>query len=344
MTRRMARPTSSPGTSIPIDSDGREVARAAAEKHRRPPLSRTIADARLGAYRGYAELLDAIERLGERGARLREIGRSVRGEPLLAVHLGSEDPKARTGVVLAGVHPIEWIGIESCLALLDRLAGADLGDRAVIAFPIVNPDGLLRVEESLRARKRRWYRHNARGVDLNRNFDAHWGERGWFQRVLPWLFAPGTAPASEPEVAAIGFELAERRVDRAISLHSFGGVVLFPPAHSVWPVPDYAEHRAWARAVAKAAREKPYSAKPCAWWAMGLTQTGLELDWFHDRHGAVSLVVECEGGPSLSLSRLTHPFAWYNPLRLSEVASRVAGAALPFVKGESLAEASAAPG
>ncbi|MEZ4300407.1 MAG: hypothetical protein R3B70_36010 [Polyangiaceae bacterium] len=55
--------------------------------------------------------------------------------------LGSEDPKARTGVVLAGVHPIEWIGIETCLALLDRLAGADLGGRAVTAFPIVNPDG-----------------------------------------------------------------------------------------------------------------------------------------------------------------------------------------------------------
>lgn len=332
----MVRRSSSPGTSIVVESDGREVARAAAEKHRRPALARTIVPDGLGPYRGYGELLDAIERLGERGARLREIGRSVRGEPLLSVHLGSDDPKARTAVVLSGLHPIEWIGIESSLALLEQLAGADLGERTVIAIPIANPDGLLRVEESLRAGKRRWYRHNARGVDLNRNFDAHWHERPWYQRLVPWLFAPGAAPASEPEVASISFELAERRVDRAVSLHSFGGVVLHPPAHSLWPVPDYAEHRAWARAVAKAARRRPYLVLQASWFTTGMRQCGLELDWFHERHGALSLLVECEGGPSLSPSRLTHPFAWYNPLDLSRVASSVAGAVLPFAKGEPL--------
>jgi hypothetical protein len=334
----MVRPSSSPGTSIPVETDGREVARAAAEKHRRPALARTIAPDGLGSYRGYGELLDAIERLGERGARLREIGRSVRGEPLLSVHLGSESPRARTAVVLSGVHPIEWIGIESNLALLDRLTGTDLGERALISVPIVNPDGLLRVEESLRARKRRWHRHNARGVDLNRNFDAHWHDRSWFQRLLPWVFAPGSAPASEPEVAAIGFELAERRVDRSVSLHSFGGVVLYPPAWSLWPVPDYSEHRAWATAVAKAARARPYVVLQCSWFSMGTRQCGLELDWFHERHGALSLLVECEGGPSFSLSRLLHPFAWFNPLDLPRVSSAVAGAILPFVNGEPLSE------
>ncbi|MEZ4300406.1 MAG: M14 family metallopeptidase [Polyangiaceae bacterium] len=191
------------------------------------------------------------------------------------------------------------------------------------------------MEDHLRNGRRRFVRHNARGVDLNRNFDAHWGQRGWFQRLLPWLFAPGAAAASEPEVAAIGFALAERRVDRALSLHSFGGAVLFPPAHSVWPVPDYAEHRAWAKVVAKGARRRPYRALPCSWWSVGTTQCGLELDWFHQRHGAVS-PVECEGGPSLSLSRLTQPFAWFNPLELSRVASQVAEATLPFVRGEAL--------
>lgn len=336
MKRHMARLSSSPGTSFPIDSDGREVARAAAEKHRRPPLARTIVPDRLGPYRGYGELLDAMERLGERGARLREIGRSVLGEPLLSVHLGSEDPRARTTAVLSCVHPIEWIGIEVCFALLERLSAVDLGDRAIVAFPIVNPDGLLKVEDDLRAGRRRWRRHNARGVDLNRNFDAHWHERGWFQRMLSWVFSAGSAPASEPEVAAIGFELSERRVDRALSLHSFGGAVLFPPAHSVWPIPDYAEHRAWAKSVANAARNRPYSEKQCSWWVMGSTQCGLELDWFHERHGALSLLVECEGGPGFSASRLIHPFGWFNPLELSDVAARVSEAALPFVKGDAL--------
>ena len=329
----MVRPSSSPGTAFPPESDGRDAARAAATRHRRPALARTIGPRRLGSYRGYGELLDAVERLGERGARVREVGRSVGGEPLFSVHLGSTEPTARTGVILAGVHPIEWIGIETCLALLERLAAEDLGDRAVIAFPIVNPDGVLRVEETLRAGQRRFIRHNARRVDLNRNFDAHWGERGWWQRLVPWVFAPGAAPASEPEVAAIAFELSARRVDRAVSLHSFGGAVLFPPAHSIWPVRDYEEHRAWAQSVARAARPEPYTAQPCSWWSKGLTHAGLELDWFHERHGALSLLVEHEGGPSFSFTRLTYPFAWFNPLTPGEVAPRVAAALLPFVSG-----------
>lgn len=332
----MVRPSSSPGTSLPLERDGREAARAAAQKHRRPALARTLQPRKMGTYRGYAELLDAVERLAERGARLFQIGRSIKGEPLFAVHFGSEAETARTAVVLAGVHPNEWIGIESGLSLMERLAATDLGDRTVIVFPIVNPDGVLAVEAHLREGRRRFVRHNAHGVDLNRNFDAHWSHRGPMQRLLPWVFARGSAPASEPEVAAIGFELSERRVDRAVSLHSFGGAVLFPPAHSIWPVPDYAEHRAWAKVVARAAREEPYDAQPCSWWSKGLTHGGLELDWFHERHGAVSLLVECEGGPSLSLSRLTQPFAWYNPLDLGRVATSVAGALLPFVTGAAL--------
>ncbi len=331
----MVRSSSSPGTSFPVDRDGREVARTTAEKHRLPALSRTLGH-EFGAYRGYSELLTAIERLGERGARIREVGRSVRGEPLFSVHLGSEEPSARTSVIVAGVHPIEWIGIETGLALVERLLNEDLGDRTVIAFPIVNPDGLRRVEETLRAGKRRFVRHNARGVDLNRNFDAHWGERSLYQRILPWIFAPGSAPASEPEVASIGFELSERRVDRAVSLHSFGSAVLYPPAHTIWPIRDYEEHRSWARAVAKAVRKRPYTAQACSWWSKGLTHAGLELDWFHERHGALSLLVEHEGGIGFSLPRLTFPFAWYNPKDVGDVAARAANALRPFVIGAEL--------
>ena len=193
----MVRPSSSPGTSFPIERDGREAAREAAQKHRRPPLARTLQPRKMGTYRGYAELLVAVERLGERGARVCQVGRSVKGEPLLAVHFGNEAPNARTAVVLAGVHPNEWIGIETGLSLMERLVSSDLGDRTVIVFPIVNPDGVLQVEAHLREGRRRFVRHNARGVDLNRNFDAHWDERGPLQRLLPWVFARGRAPARQ---------------------------------------------------------------------------------------------------------------------------------------------------
>lgn len=311
--------------------------RAAARAHDRPSLARVLRPKGLGAYRGYGELLGAIASLADRGARLRQIGRSVRDEPLFALHLGSDRPSARTSVILSAVHPNEWIGIETHLALLDRLLSTDLGDRAIVAVPIVNPDGLVRVEMNLRAGRRRFVRHNARGVDLNRNFDAHWHARGVAQRLLPFLFSSGARPASEPEVAAIAHAIAHRRVDRALSLHSFGGAVLYPSAATIWPIPDAEEHRLWARHVARAADRRPYRALPCAWWALGFTAGGLELDWFHERHGAVSLLVECSrGGIGLRPSRLLQPFAWFNPPRLDEVGNRIADAALPFVRGDRL--------
>lgn len=302
-----------------------------------PPLAPVLEARSVGPYRGYGELLEHIQRLGRTGYRLETIGRSVEGEPLFALHIGKE-PRGtlvRTSVVLSAVHPMEWIGVEAHLRLLDRLASEELGDRAIIAIPIVNPDGLKRVDKSLRAGRKRFIRHNARGVDLNRNFDARWGKLGFVQRLLSSIFHPGSGPSSEPEVLALAHHLSPCRIDRAVSLHSFGGAVLYPSAASVAPVHDEREHRAWAERVAFAIDPKrPYAADSCARWAKGISAGGLELDWLHARHGAISLLVECSrGGRSLRPSKLTLPFAWFNPQRLAGEAQAIAEALVPFVKG-----------
>jgi hypothetical protein len=312
-------------------------------KHAAAPLGPVLGASGLGPYRGYAEMLDQIEALASRGFRLHVIGRSVEGEPLLALHYGAE-PRgslARTTVVLSGVHPMEWIGVESHLRLLQRLVGSELGERSVVAIPVVNPDGVRRVEGRLRALRlsqvrANFVRHNARGVDLNRNFDARWGRLGLVQRLLGGLFDPGSGAASEPEVVALAHHLAACRVDRAISLHSFGGAVLFPSAWSTRPVHDEGEHRAWALRLARAIDpQRPYVAAACARWAKGIVAGGLELDWFHERHGAVSLLVECSrGGRGLTPTRLLSPFAWFNPPNVDREAEAIASAIAPFVRGD----------
>jgi hypothetical protein len=112
-------------------------------------------------------------------------------------------------------------------------------------------------------------------------------------------------------------------------------VVLYPAAHRLLPVADADEHKSWARRIARVASDKPYGTLPSSWFGMGMTMGGLELDWFHERHGALSLLVECSrGGIALRPSRLFDPFAWFNPPRLDPVANRIAEAALPFVCGE----------
>jgi hypothetical protein len=311
-------------------------------RHRDEPLGPLLSARGVGPYRGYAEILDALLRLGDRGCRLSQIGRSVRGQPIVAVSLGTAEltARTRTSVIVAGLHPIEWIGVETALTLLEALSEDDLGDRAVLAVPLANPDGLVHVERNLRRGRRRFVRHNAHGVDLNRNFDSHWGRRSALARLIPWVFKPGGHPASEPEVAAIAYALGARRVDRALSLHSFGGVVLYPSSHFRRAIGDVDDHRRWARRIGAAASERPYRALSSAWFGLGMTMGGLELDWFHERHGALSLLVECSRGgiaPSLArlrLPRLLDPFSWFNPPEPDEVAGRIASACLPFVRGD----------
>lgn len=317
-------------------------------RHHAPPLGPVLGARGLGPYGGYAETLARIGRLVDKGYRIHRIGRSVEGEPLFALHVGAEPftslhlsgaaPKStlvRTTAVLAGVHPSEWIGVETCLALLEQLLAFDLGDRAIVAVPVVNPDGLRRVERNLRAGRKRFVRHNARGVDLNRNFDERWGKLGIVQRLLRGLFYPGARPASEPEVEAVAYHLSSCRVERAVSLHSFGGAVLYPFSWTTARPHDEAEHAAWARRIARAIDPKrPYRASSCARWAKGITAGGLELDWFHARHGAISLLVECSrGGRGWTPARLFDPFAWFNPPRLAAESSAIASALVPFVRG-----------
>lgn len=124
-------------------------------------------------------------------------------------------------------------------------------------------------------------------------------------------------------------------MDRAISLHSFGGAVLYPRASSWRRVHDRAEHRAWALRIARAAgRGRPYDALSCARFARGFRAGGLELDWFHERHGALSLLVECSrGGFGWSPARMLDPFAWFNPADPRADASAIATAITPFVLG-----------
>ena len=322
------------------EGDCREVLGIAIRRHDLGPLSPIVRSRGLGPYRGYAEMLQAVAHLADRGVRLLRYGRSAEGEPLFALHFGAEKtllPRslARTAVVLSGVHPTEWIGIETLFVALERLVDVDLGDRGVLAIPLGNPDGIRRVERNLRAGRRRFVRHNARGVDLNRNFDASWGELGLVQRALSFLFSPGSRPQSEPEIESIAHLLAPLRVDRAVSLHSFGGAVLYPLASSTRPISDGPEHAAWARRIAAAAdRARPYAAKSCARWAKGITAGGLELDWFHERHGALSLLVECSrGGRGFTPSRLLDPFAWFNPPDIAKVTREIADGVVPFLMG-----------
>ncbi len=94
-------------------------------------------------------------------------------------------------------------------------------------IPVLNPDGLL---------ARRPTRVNARGVDLNRNFNTPGWERDaphyWEKRTRKdprrW---PGPAPLSEPESRFLHEQMAQFRPQLVVSIHAPYGVLDFDGPH-----------------------------------------------------------------------------------------------------------------
>lgn len=284
-------------------------------------------------YRGHAEVEAALRSLP--GARVRELGASTEGVPVLGAWLGAEAVPA-VSVVIAGLHALEWIGVETALALAGRLAAAPPADRRVLVVPVANPDGYRAVEADLRAGRRRYRRANARGVDLNRNWPTAFVRTP--RLPLGWSWG-GPHPCSEPEVAAIVRALdsevaAGARIDTALSLHSFGRKLLVPWGNR-WRRPSrYRELHEQALAVQRRLHER-YSIAQVSHWLPGAFAHGMEIDDLHARYGARALLVECSlGGLSLDPETwLAGPFRWYNPRRPSVIATDIAAAVDPFVRG-----------
>lgn len=113
------------------------------------------------------------------------IGHSVLGRRITAYRYGERD-SPRKALVVGNIHGEEPQGIRVTRTIRSMRAGIHGIDVWVI--DTVNPDGL-------RARTRQ----NARGVDLNRNFDRKWRRNGG-----PGArYYGGPKPFSEPESRAV---------------------------------------------------------------------------------------------------------------------------------------------
>ncbi len=172
------------------------------------------------------------------GAELVRYGESVEGRPLDAVRIPCRTSGAPRVLVCANIHGPEFIGNRVCTGLL--VAAAEqaaiiepLRQRAELWLaPCLNPDGYARTWSLAGIGSLPTLRHNARGVDLNRNWPLPTGER---RCPLPGAGSPrpgdatyrGEAPLSEPETAALDRLLKAQDFSASANLHSFLGV-LFP--------------------------------------------------------------------------------------------------------------------
>jgi protein MpaA len=131
-------------------------------------------------------------------SRYRIVGQSVQNRPMLCLEMGEGSDIT---FILASIHGDEHAGtpLVRHLASYLRQHQATLKGRKVVLMAVANPDGYANNT-----------RYNAKGVDLNRNFEAA-------NRIN--TRQTGLIPLSEPEARVIRQLIQEYKPDRIISIH-----------------------------------------------------------------------------------------------------------------------------
>ena len=188
----------------------------------------------------------------------RVIGRSVQDRPITAYRLG--DAGGRPIVMISTMHGDEP---HTRLILQSLRDGRPIHGIDLWVVPTYNPDGLAAGT-----------RHNAHGVDLNRNFPYDWAD-------LDGRYESGPRPASEPETRAVMAFLRDVRPRRVLSFHQ--------PLNGV---DTDTKDAPFARRLARALR-LPRTTLDCGGVCHG-TMTG----WFNHRFAGAALTIEYGHRPS----------------------------------------------
>jgi len=168
-------------------------------------------------------------------------------------------------LIVAGIHGgYEWNTIALAHQLMSHLSVHPEiipTNVSLYLLPALNPDGESR-SSSYEGRA------NENGADLNRNWPSLWQEQ--WPKAGCWSYLPihgGTAPASEPEVAALMDFILANNIEAIMSYHS-AALGIFPGGQ-----PPLADSVDLADAVAEVA---PYPYPPIN---AGCLYTGQFTDW-----------------------------------------------------------------
>lgn len=200
----------------------------------------------------------------------RVIGRSVLGRPieiwhrvdLLGASTSADDPNRVVVLVIGSIHGNEPAGLDivDALAEMPRAIIDEYGLIDLWLLPTGNPDGIADGT-----------RHNARQVDLNRNFPLDWAP---LQRPGDYEYS-GTGPASEPETQVMMKLIDGLRPDLTVWFHQ--------DAYRV--APSWRDDRR-VRELYAYLTGLPMLA------VEGGTYTGVAATWHRRTYGEVSFIVE----------------------------------------------------
>ncbi|XP_039450786.1 zinc carboxypeptidase-like [Culex pipiens pallens] len=206
----------------------------------------------LNSFPTYEEINEYLMKLAMENfewIRIRVIGWSVEGRPIRAITINPK--KQDTIIVDAGVHAREWITVSAALYLIKKLIDDSDQYRMFheykwVIVPLVNPDGYMYSMSTDRywRKNRRRYNGTCGGVDINRNFGYNWDAGAEEYASQCHAGYRGAAAFSEPETKALRSILDNNDEAKLyISLHSYGGYLIYPWTSSSSQVKNVANLR-----------------------------------------------------------------------------------------------------
>lgn len=165
---------------------------------------------------------DTLRRDGEeyakKGVEVFSIGKSTEGREILCFATG----KGRTIISTAAIHARENAVAYVVKAQLDYALEHYAGGR-ICVVPLANPDGAELLSRGFRGEtKYLAWKANARGVDLNVNFDARWGSGKSNVFTAGSENYVGPFPFSEPESRALRDFTERENPIMTLSYHTMG--------------------------------------------------------------------------------------------------------------------------
>jgi len=253
------------------------------QKKQHTPLSdlpSLLDDAFYSSYHTYDEIISWVQQLVAANPSLTQlvkIGTSYEGRLQYAVkvstgQLNSTTPKPALWFD-GGIHAREWISTATVIYMLGHIVSDHATDPDIKALldqfdiyvlPLLNPDGYVYTWTT-----DRMWRKNRRinsapftkcvGVDLNRNWDYHWGDSNETSDTFPCSEAyRGPSAFSEVEVSNIAsFFKSLKNLKGYINFHSYSQLWMFPWGWTVDPTPDFDLFTKQGNQVVKAFAE-PY--------------------------------------------------------------------------------------
>lgn len=249
------------------------------------------------------------------------IGKSYQGRDIWAARVTGDvtvDADKPETMVDALHHSDEHLGVEQALYLLETLTsgyGTDtlvtslVDERVTWIIFAVNPDGW---RSDLAGGVYHSWRKNMQvipdpyyaylGVDINRNYGYKWGCCGGSSTSqFAWNYH-GTGPFSTPEAQAVRnfvnsrFIGGKQRIETQVSLHTDGGLVLYPYAYTKTALPSDMtadDHATFVQMAQTMAGMNGYTAEQSS--SLYLTD-GDEIDWLYHTYGIFSFTMELYPG------------------------------------------------